>query len=501
MRASLFRWLATGYYKLYNIAMSISSNSILDGPLVFVDIETNGLNHVRGRVIEVAAIRVEAGKIVQQFCSLIDPETELPQFITRLTGITPNDIKHAPTFDQIADELVEVLHGAVFVAHNVRFDYSFLKQEFGRLGMVFLPKQLCTVKLSRALHPDVIGHKLADLIKRHNLQYSKRHRAYDDAAVLWQFINYARKQFPAEQVEAAIKLQIRQPALPKAIEPKLIKNLPEAPGVYIFQDEAGRAMYVGKSINIKKRVLSHFGRDHAESKEFKIAQSIHHIETITTSGELSALLLESQLVKELQPLYNRQLRKTKKLTLTKLNKNDAGYLVAYLDEANGITPDEIGSILAVHPGKAKAKRHLVETAKTFDLCPKLLGLEKATGACFLYQLGKCRGACIGKETKELYNQRLRIAFDRQRLRDWPYDSAVVVKEAMPASQIEHGIVVDQWCVIGEITQEAYCAPSVKLYQKIFDLDTYKILQSFLGAKAGNLTVTQLSPSQLQQLRA
>ncbi len=116
-------------------------SSLLDRPLVFVDIETNGLNHIRGRVIEVAAIRVEDGKIVKKFNSLVDSETELPQFITRLTGITSGDLAGAPTFSQIADELTEVLEGAVFVAHNVRFDYSFLKQEYKRVGQSFLPKQ------------------------------------------------------------------------------------------------------------------------------------------------------------------------------------------------------------------------------------------------------------------------------------------------------------------------------------------------------------------------
>ena len=151
--------------------------AIFSTPLVFVDIETNGLNHIRGRVIEVAAIRVENGKVTDTFRSLIDPETELPFYITNLTGITTNDLKGAPTFDQIAEDLRAVLKDAIFVAHNVRFDYSFLKQEFGRLGLSFLPKQLCTVKLSRALYPHVKGHKLGDIITRHNFSFAARHRA------------------------------------------------------------------------------------------------------------------------------------------------------------------------------------------------------------------------------------------------------------------------------------------------------------------------------------
>lgn len=189
--------------------MNEVDSSVFDAPLVFVDIETNGLNAVRGRVIEVAAIRVEAGKVVQTFRSLIDPEIDVPYYITDLTGITSDDLKGAPTFDKVADELRAVLDGAVFVAHNVQFDYSFLQQEFARLDVPFLSKRICTVKLSRALYPQEKGHKLQDLILRHDFSFTARHRAYDDAAVLWQFMLHVRANFPPEQVAQAIGRQLR----------------------------------------------------------------------------------------------------------------------------------------------------------------------------------------------------------------------------------------------------------------------------------------------------
>jgi DNA polymerase-3 subunit epsilon len=469
--------------------------SILEGPLVFVDIETNGLNALRGRVIEVAAIRVEQGVITQTFRSLIDPETELPYYITNLTGITTSDLKGAPTFDQIADELITVLKGAVFVAHNVRFDYSFLKQEFGRVGLPFLPKQLCTVKLSRALHPHEKGHKLSDLIQRYNFSYSSRHRAYDDAHVLWQFIQYAQKQFPPEQVQAAIAKQLRSPALPKDLEPELVRNLPETAGVYIFEDESGQPLYVGKSINIKKRVMSHFGRDHAESKEFKIAQGIKHIRTQQTAGELSALLLESRLVKELQPLYNRKLRKTQKLILAKQAVNHEGYQTIMLEEASFIDPETAHDVVAVYPRRGQAKQSLDTITKTYDLCPKLMGIESGKGACFARQLRKCRGACVGEEALETYNARLETAFARQRIQAWPYRGAVLVEEKL--SLQFHGIVVDQWCVMAEITQDEFCEPVVTTQTKHFDLDTYKILQTFLSAKLDKLKIQKIDLEQLQ----
>lgn len=466
-----------------------------DQPLVFVDIETNGLNHVRGRVIEVGAIRVEQGKVVAKFNSLVDPETELPYYITNLTGIKTNDLKGAPTFDQIADELREVLDGAVFIAHNVRFDYSFLKQEFKRLGQPFLPKQLCTVKLSRALYPHEKSHKLQSLIDRHNFSAGRRHRAYDDAAVLWQFVQHVRKHFPPEQVSTAIGMQLKSPAIPRDLQPELVRNLPETPGVYIFEDASGRPLYIGKSINIKKRVMSHFQRDHAESREFKIAQTIKHIRTEQTPGELAALLLESRLVKELQPVYNRKLRKLNKLALIKQLENRDGYLQAAIDETAIIDPAEAGNILAVYPRRGRAKDALNEITKQFELCPKMMGLEKANGACFMRQLRKCHGACVGAESAETYNQRLLTAFENQRIHSWPFKGPILLEEQW-SSDTTHALIIDKWCVLGELKQDPYCEPVIERTDSAFDLDTYKILQSHLTYKLKQLTI---KPFDLQVL--
>lgn len=480
------------------INLGIYGPSVLDGPMVFVDIETNGLNHIRGRVIEVAAIRIEDGEVTATFQSLVDPETELPHYITTLTGITTDQVKKAPTFDQIADELQTVLKDAVFVAHNVRFDYSFLKQEYARLGMAFQPKQLCTVKLSRALYPHEKGHKLADLISRHNFSFTNRHRAYDDAAVLWQFMAHIRKNFPPEQVETALKRQIKSPSIPKGLEPEMVRNLPEGPGVYIFEDADGTAIYVGKSVTIKKRVLSHFSRDHAETKEFKIAQAIKGITTHQTAGELSALLLESRLIKELQPIYNRKLRRVSKLTLARHTPDKQGYEQVELMERARIEPDSASQILAVYPRRQRAKESLNEITKTYELCPKIMGLEKTTGACFMYQLKKCRGACIGLEPPVVYNHRLLAAFERLRIQEWPYRGAILLQEKSEAKTVK-GIIVDQWCIIGELLQEEYCEPVVKACVKAFDLDTYKILQSQIASKLDTLRIKRLTPDELRSL--
>lgn len=473
--------------------------SVLDQPLVFVDIETNGLDHIRGRVIEVAAIRVEDGQVVHEYRQLINPGAPLPQFITNLTGIHGRDLDDAPLFMGIAEELKRALSDAIFVAHNVRFDYSFLKQEFKRIGQPFAPELLCTVRLSRALYPEHRGHKLQDLIRRHNLQVAARHRAYDDAHALWQFVQHVRTNFDGAIVEQAVTKQFRKPSLPKSLAPETLESLPGGTGVYIMEDAKGRPIYVGKSVHIKKRVASHFMRDHDNVGEFKIAQTVHHIQARETSGELAALLLESQLVKDLQPLYNRKLRKTEKLTIARQSQNDDGYTTIGLEEASNITADDVPSILAVYARRNSAKNALDEMIKDYQLCPKLLGLEKGKGACFQHQLHRCKGACVGKEPAALYNARLKIAFNKQHIQEWPFSSPVLVQEKAAGRTNSHAIVVDRWCVVAEITQAEGCDPEVKEHPRTFDLDAYNIIRSYLTNKLETLTIRPVSLNQLNQL--
>jgi DNA polymerase-3 subunit epsilon len=471
--------------------------SVLEGPLVFVDIETTGVSYQRHRVIEVAAIRVENSRIVDSFTSLVDPQTPLPPFITGLTGINEADLASAPTFYDIAASLHQLLAGAVFVAHNVRFDYGFLKREFKDSGFSFSPKLLCTVRLSRALYPAERGHKLQNLIDRCGLEVAARHRAYDDAQAVWQFIQHAQSVFPAPLLEAALHRQLKAPSLPRGLEPAMVRQLPETTGVYIFEDEAGRPLYIGKSVNVRKRVMSHFSADHSFESEFKISQQVANIRAIPTAGELQALLLESKLIKEKQPLYNRQLRRTQKLTLARQIITADGFVTVDIEDVARIEPDNLKDILGVYTTKGKAREHLNQIIKDHGLCPKLMGLEKGRGACFAYQLKRCAGACVGRETAGAYNSRLLSAFEGRRLAEWPFETPVMIEER--ADGKAGSIVVDQWCVVADLNQQEGCEPDIRLQEKMFDLDTYKILRSYMAAKIRHLKIKPISYSQLEAL--
>lgn len=469
--------------------------SVMDGPFVFVDIETNGLDHIRGRVIEVAAIRVEQGVVVKEFRQLIDPGTPLPRFITRLTGIRDDDVRDAPLFMAIAEELAEILEGAVFVAHNVRFDYSFLKQEFKRIGKEFRPQQLCTVRLSRALYPQYRTHALQDVITRHNLHAPSRHRAYDDAHVLWQFVWHIQQTFAPDVIEEAIGKQLKKPSLPKALDPGALERLPDGPGVYVLEDDRGKPIYVGKSVHVRTRVASHFIRDHEHVGEFKLAQHVRTITAHETAGELQALLLESQLVKEMQPLYNKQLRRTSKLLLARAVMTAQGYVAVRLEEADAVTPDDVPHILAIYDRRSKAKASLERMVREWQLCPKLLGLEKTTGACFQYRLHRCNGACIDEEAADYYNARLQSAFMHARIAHWPYSGPVLIQEKTAAA---YGIVVDQWCVIAEVVQpDQYTEPQFIEKPRLFDIDAYKIMQSYFMRNMQRLMVKPVSVLELR----
>jgi DNA polymerase-3 subunit epsilon len=238
-------------------------------------------------------------------------------------------------------------------------------------------------------------------------------------------------------------------------------------------------------------------RDHDNVGEFKIAQHVRNISVRETESELESLLLESRLVKEMQPLYNKMLRRTEKLLLAKQVLNNAGYITISLEEANGISLEDAPNILAVYPRRSRAKDSIEQLAKDWQLCPKLCGLEKAGGACFWSQLRRCDGACVEREDSATYNDRLLTAFQNARIEQWPYSGPILVQPK--GESVRRGIVVDQWCVVAEVFQEEYCAPVVKEYPRLFDLDTYKILQSHLRTKIRDLTIRPVSIDSLQQL--
>jgi len=273
-----------------------------ESALAIVDLETTGSDPARDRVTEIALLEVEGFEIASRWSTLVNPGTGIAPEIQALTGITRDMVARAPRFAELAAELHERLAGRVFVAHNARFDYGFLRREFDRAGIRFHARTLCTVKLSRRLYRAHARHDLDSLIERHGIDCRARHRALGDADAVWQFLRIAAREHGEEVVGVAARQAARQPTLPPQLERPAIDEIPEAPGVYLFYDEGGVPLYIGKGRAMRSRVLQHF------VSPAPWLAGVRRIEWRRTVGELGALLREARLVKELDPLHNRRLR-------------------------------------------------------------------------------------------------------------------------------------------------------------------------------------------------
>jgi DNA polymerase-3 subunit epsilon len=475
---------------------------MLPDKLAFVDIETTGMRSAYDRIIEIGILRVEDGELVQTFKSLINPQTYIPREITSLTGITGSDLENAPTFRAIKDEIIEILADCTFVAHNVRFDYGFLKHELMRENITYNAKHFCTVRLSRILYPSWPRHNLDALMQQCNIQCESRHRAFDDAKVLYEFYNHIQKTLSPQIVKEAIAKTMKKPSLPIKLPFGELEKLPDKPGVYIFygaDDKTAQQLkltdsasdieklkakniiplYVGKSINIRNRVLSHFSSDIASPTEMKISQQIESIETITTAGELGALFLESQMIKEMLPIYNKRSRIKHELISIRSRKDKLGYLECYLEPITTISPTNLENFLGFFRSRKQAKAFLSNIAKEHGLCEKLLGLEKTSTGCFAYRLGRCRGACVKSEKAEIYNLRLEMALTGTKILPWPFNGAITIQEDGVDGKSEY-FIVDNWCYIGNVSVDPEGNVKDHMLQDVtFDLDMYKILRQFL----------------------
>lgn len=273
-----------------------------------VDIETTGGLYNRDKIIEIAIIVTDGTKILEDYQTLIDPERSIPYTITRITGIDDELVSGAPKFYEIAKHIVQLTESCIFVAHNVQFDYGFIKEEFRSLGFPYNRKRLCTVKLTRSLIPGLRSYGLDNLIKHFGLKVDHRHRAYGDTYATYQIFtelyqgltdNFHLDHMINEGIDATI--------LPQGMEMEEAHNLPETPGVYYLSNVHKRIIYIGKAKNIKSRLFQHFRQ--LSRKSINIHNQVHHVHFNETGHELIALLLELYEIKVNQPELNKSLRR------------------------------------------------------------------------------------------------------------------------------------------------------------------------------------------------
>ena len=447
---------------------------------VFVDIETTGGNATRDRITEVAILTMREGELVSEWSTLVNPQTSIPESIQYLTGISNDMVMDQPLFEDIQKEIYERLEGNVFVAHNARFDYGFLKNEFTRCEKSFRAPVLCTVKLSRNLFPEHKRHNLDSIMNRHALQCSARHRAMGDARVLFDFMKVLYDTLAPDQVDEVIKKLLKRPSLPAGISEDDIDALPDGPGVYIFYDEKGAPLYIGKSKSIRDRVLSHFNSDYRSGKEMNIAQNLASIQHIQTAGELGALLQEARMIKDQLPIYNRRLRRYDSLYTIQWDATDEKSVPTIIGDAQ-LKAGEMQQHYGVFKSKKNAKDTLRKLAKEHELCEKQLGLEKGKGPCFAYQLKHCRGVCVGEESVLQHQIRMMEALQPLKNKTWPFRGRVGIREKSFHAKWTDIHIFENWCYLGTAHSEAEL-DQLSLFEdehKLFDLDTYKILIRYL----------------------
>lgn len=467
--------------------------SLFEQPLAIVDLETTGGDPRADRVTEVGVVLVD-GAQRQEWSTLVNPGVSIPLSIQRFTGITDDMVAGAPRFSDIAEELAALLHGRLFIAHNARFDHGFLRNEFARVGLEFAPRVLCTVRLSRALYPRFPKHGLDALIERFDLHCDARHRAIGDARLVRDFLDIAVRDFSPEVIEAAMEKAGRTAAAPPGLAAGMLDDVPDAPGVYMFYGDAPAAtdllpaanempLYVGKSRSLRSRVLAHFTGSHKGGQAARMVRETRRVNWVETAGELGALLLEARLVKQLQPLYNKQLRAGDRPVALALrggpgNEVAAGEAALTVVDLERIAPHQLAGLYGPFRSRRDCMAALRDMATAWQLCPKriaLQGPERRTAACVNVQIKRCRGVCCGREDPRQHDLRLMSALDGLRVPAWPWPGRVAVRERRPGALRGDRHWLAHWCYLGSGADDA-SAPGA---EPRFDYDHYRILRRHL----------------------
>lgn len=365
-----------------------------------IDIETCGgkFEFRKGRITEICIVKHDGLSTIETFTTLINPECNINPYFTKITGITNEMVADAPRFHEVAPKILEMTEGCVFVAHNVSFDYGFIRDEFHSLGYTYKRETLCTVRLSRKLIPGRISYSLGHLCASLGIEIFGRHRAEGDAVAtvqLFELLLRLKGEHPHYKNQGVEDLMARRV---DKIKDYILKKLPESCGVYYFLNANKEIIYIGKSTNMYARARSHFQTDIKKNK--KMLFELMNVDFVETGSELIALLLEAEEIKRHKPLYNR-MRKADEFThAIETFLSPEGIVSFRIQPA-----DECEHPLLSFNSYSTARERLETWIDEQELCLRYCGLTADDAVCFHHQIRKCRGICAGNETTEAYNQR------------------------------------------------------------------------------------------------
>ncbi|MDQ6761016.1 MAG: exonuclease domain-containing protein [Bacteroidota bacterium] len=366
-----------------------------------VDIETTGGYAAANGITEIAVFITDGKNILKQYNTLLNPVYTIPRYVEFLTGITNEMVEFERPFSSIADELYELLADKIFVAHNVNFDYSFVKHHLLQAGLELNCRKLCTIRLGRKILPGLPGYGLGKICKQLGIEIESRHRASGDALATVKLFHHLLACDTNGHVEAMLKVKSKEQYLPPNISSSIVKKLPAEPGVYYFHDKKGKVIYVGKAKSLLKRVSSHFSNNKPNSQKQEFLKKIYSVSYKTTATELMAFILESVEIKKLWPEQNRSQKRF-----------DQSYGLYTFEDMNGYLrlciEKKKKNIRALYTFNLLAEGHnlLRKLVHQFELCPKLCFLQAENIACQLLEENTCKGACERRESIYDYNRRV-----------------------------------------------------------------------------------------------
>lgn len=397
-----------------------------------IDIETTG-NGIKGnKITEISIFKFDGNEIVDEFTTLVNPEAEIPYFITGLTGIDNAMVRNAPKFHEITDAILKITEETIFVAHNVSFDYNIIKHEFNSVGIDFNRKKLCTVRLSRKLIPGYNSYSLGKLCTSLRIPLTDRHRARGDAHATTLLFKKLLQTEGADMVfKSYLNARSQVTTLPPGLPKSDFEKLPNKPGIYYFKNSKGKIIYVGKAINLKKRVLSHFYDK--TTKEIQMCQETTGIDFELSGSEIVALLMESDAIKHHYPEFNRsQKRKVEAFGIFSYEDRNGVLHLAW--NTLKMAPNAFYTLYS----KTDSRIFLQELCKEYKLCPKFCHLQENVNQCSHYDILECEGICRGTEPIANYNTKVKKAINTMRQKNENY----LIKEK-GRSQDESAVIVIQ----------------------------------------------------------
>lgn len=423
-----------------------------------VDIETTGSYAAGNRITEIAIVILHNGIIIDRFESLINPQQPIPSFIQTLTGITEKMVEDAPVFGELATKIFSLLHNKVFVAHNVNFDYSFVRSMLADHGHELNSRKLCTVQLSRRLLPGLPSYKLGRLCASLGISNNARHRAAGDAeatTILFQQLILEDKE---GQITGLLKENRAATRFPPHVPYEQFLALPTSPGVYYFHDQKGKVVYVGKAKNLKSRVNGHFSSGLTSRQKQNFISRIHSFTYERCGTELMAAIFEDAEIKRLWPEFNKAQKSRQQQFGLYLFEDQNGYQRLGIETIRKSFPPVL-SFFSLAEGYAA----LVKLAQQFHLCPKLCFIQRNNSPCAGFEKGTCLGACQKIELPSRYNERLMNALN-----------AVRTQESYAI--FDKGIEVDQQsCILvvqGKFYGMGYLPTTEELPQTLDTLKSY-----------------------------